>query len=337
MRGIAKAALLTACSFVLVCCSQRPSPGRLRLGFFPTLTHAAALVGIRRGDFQRALGSTAFEVKAFAAGPEAMEALFAGAIDAGYVGPMPALNGYLRSQGRALKIVAGAASGGAGFVVRRAAHIERAEDLHRKRLASPELGNTQDLALRLYLAEQGLNPREVGGDVQMVPVANADILQLMKSNQIDGAWVPEPWLTRLIHEAGGRLFLDERERWPSGRFATAVLVVSRRLLDERPDVAMQLVAAHVAVVRWIRAHPDEARAAVGEEIKARLGKALSAEELVEAFGHVEVTYDPLVQTLDQLSAGGRRLGYLPREPSIEGILDHRILDAALARQPARHP
>src|SRR6266542_5857797 len=199
------------------CRDAAPPPGSdeaapVRLGFFPNLTHAAALVGLLHGDLARGLAPAKLDATPFNAGPQAMEALFAGALGACYVGPAPALNGYLRSHGEKLVIVAGAAENGAGLVVRKDAGIAAARDLHGKKLATPQLGNTQDVALRRYLADEGLKTSDRGGDVQVLPLANADILALMKRKQLDGAWVPEPWLTRLLHEAGGTLFIDERTR-----------------------------------------------------------------------------------------------------------------------------
>src|SRR4051812_14110900 len=234
-------------------------PAALRLGFFPNLTHGPALVGLQRGDFAKALAPVPVEAKPFNAGPEAMEALFAGALDACYVGPAPAINGYLRSHGEALVIVAGAALNGAGLVVRKEANIHGPADLHGKKIASPQLGNTQDVALRMYLKENGLAPKDRGGDVRVMPLANADILALMKQKELDGAWVPEPWTTRLLDEAGGELLLDEKDRWPGKKFPTTVLVVTKKLAAEQPETVKKLVAAHVATIAWMKANPDEAR------------------------------------------------------------------------------
>jgi NitT/TauT family transport system substrate-binding protein len=335
------AMLRTAAALSLVCAlagcnrdAQRAArAGTLRIGYFPNLTHAAAMVALGRGSLQRALGpSVTIDAKLFNAGPEAMEALFAGALDACYVGPMPALNGYLRSRGEALTVVAGAASGGAGFVVREGAHIDGPEALHGKRIASPQLGNTQDIALRRYLADHGLKAKEHGGDVLVLPIANPDILSLMKSGQLDGAWVPEPWVTRLLHEAGGRLLVDERDRWPERRFPTALLVVTRALAAEHPDRVRALAQANAEAVDWIAAHPDEARALVADALKQRGQKPLPPDQMAEAWSRLDVTADPMERAIDRLAADAERLGYLPR-PSMERqalppLVDHRFLAAA---------
>lgn len=311
------------------CHKRAPAPPpSLRIGFFPNLTHAAALVGLARGELARGVAPLGVEPKPFNAGPEAMEALFAGALDACYVGPAPAINGYLRSHGEGLVIVAGAAEDGAGLVVRKAVNVRAPADLHGKKLASPQLGNTQDIALRVYLRDNGLRTKERGGDVQVLPLANADILSLMKQQQLDGAWVPEPWLSRLVDEADGTLFVDERERWPRKHFPTTVLVVTKKLLREQPDVVKRLVAAHVATVRWIAAHPDEARALVDDGLKKWAKKSLPPALLEKALARVTVSAELDEVALQKQIADGRSLGFLP-DGDTSGLIDRRFLDEAL--------
>ncbi|HEX9101262.1 MAG TPA: ABC transporter substrate-binding protein [Polyangia bacterium] len=315
----------------------RPAaPTSLRLGFFPNLTHGAALVGLQHGEFAKALAPLTVDAKPFNAGPEAMEALFAGALDACYVGPAPAINGYLRSHGEALVIVAGAAINGAGLVVRKEAGIRGPADLHGKKLASPQLGNTQDVALRVYLKDSGLLSKDRGGDVQILPLATADILGLMKQKELDGAWVPEPWTTRLVDEAGGTLLLDEKDRWPGKKFPTTVLVVTRKLLAEHPDTVKKLVTAHVETIAWMRAHPDEARALVDTGLQKWARKALPEELLKKAYANVEPSTELLEAELRKQLADGRALGFLPAG-DVGGLTDRRILDEVLAGAPAAGP
>jgi NitT/TauT family transport system substrate-binding protein len=312
--------------------SQAPTTlSSLRLGFFPNLTHAPALVGLQRGDFAKALAPLAVDSKPFNAGPEAMEALFAGALDACYVGPAPAINGYLRSHGEALVIVAGAALNGAGLVVRKEAGIHGPGDLHGKKLASPQLGNTQDVALRMYLKENGLASKDRGGDVQVMPLANADILALMKQKQLDGAWVPEPWTTRLIDEAGGELLLDEKDRWPDKKFPTTVLVVTKKLVAEHPEIVTKLVASHVATIAWMKANPDEARKLVDTGLQKWAKKALPEELLKKAYANVEPSAELLDRALEKQLADGRALGFLPAGDTT-GLTDRRFLDEALGKK-----
>ena len=305
------------------------APTTLRLGFFPNLTHGPALVGLQRGEFQRALQPLTVDAKPFNAGPEAMEALFAGALDACYVGPAPAINGYLRSHGEALVIVAGAAINGAGLVVRKEANIHGPADLHGKKLASPQLGNTQDIALRMYLKDNGLVPKDRGGDVQVLPLNNADILSLMKQKELDGAWVPEPWTTRLIDEAGGELLVDERDLWPDKKFPTTVLVVTKELLTRHPEIVQKLVDANVAAIAWMKAHPDEARALVDTGLQKWAKKALPEELLKKAYANVEPSAELLDAALKKQLADGRALGFLP-EGDVAGLTTRRFLDAAIA-------
>jgi NitT/TauT family transport system substrate-binding protein len=310
------------------------TPTTLRLGFFPNLTHGPALVGLLRGDFARALAPLTIDAKPFNAGPEAMEALFAGALDACYVGPAPAINGYLRSQGQALVIVSGAAQNGAGLVVRKEANIHGPNDLHGKKVASPQLGNTQDIALRMYLKDHGLQTKDRGGDVQLLPLANADILALMKQKELDGAWVPEPWTTRLIDEADGVLLVDERDRWPDKKFPTTVLVVTKTLATEHPEIVQKLVGANVATIAWMKANPDAARKLVDTGLQKWAKKALPEELLGKAYANVAPSPELLDAALQKQLADGRALGFLTGGEA-SGLTDRRFLDAALAGAGAR--
>lgn len=312
--------------------SKDAAPATLRLGFFATLTHGAALVALQRDELGRALAPVTVQPTPFHAGPAAMEALFAGALDACYVGPAPAINGYLRSHGEALVVVAGAALDGAGLVVRKTANIGGPADLHGKRIASPQLGNTQDIALRRYLADNGLATRDRGGDVQVLPLASSDILSLIKQRELDGAWVPEPWTTRLIDEADGTLLVDERDRWPDKKFPSALLVVTRALATAHPELVQKLVAVNASTIAWMKAHPDEARALVASGV-ARWGKrTLSPALLAKALAHVEPSAELLDAALAKQLADGRALGFLPAGDA-SGLVDHRFADAAAKAAP----
>jgi NitT/TauT family transport system substrate-binding protein len=299
----------------------------LRLGFFPNITHAPALVGLERGDFARGLAPISVAPKAFNAGPEAMEALFAGALDAVYVGPAPAINGYLRSQGQVLVVVAGAAQDGAGLVVRPAANIKSASDLRGKKLATPQLGNTQDIALRTYLHDQNMKTTDKGGDVQVMPLANADSFALFKRGQLDGAWVPEPWLSRLIDEAGGQLFLDERDRWPGKHFPTTILLVTKKLAQERPEVVQKLVNAHASTIAWMQAHDEEARALVDAALQKWAKKKLPPQVLQDAWSRVRFTTELMPEAIDKQLSDGRALGLVPSGGDLKDFIDGRFLAA----------
>jgi len=305
----------------------------LRVGHFPNITHSQALIGLARGDFQQALGpAVTLDVKVFNAGPSVIEALFAGQLDLAYIGPNPAINGYIKSEGEALRIVAGATSGGAVFVVHPNANITRPEDLAGKKIATPQLGNTQDVALRAYLAAHGLKPAENGGNVEVIPTDNPQILDLFRQAQIDGAWVPEPWASRLMIEGGGQLFLDERDLWPSGEFVTAHVIVSTRFLREHPDVVKAWLRAHVEVTQWAQENPEQARQLANAEIKRLSGKSLPQAVIDGAWSRLRVTYDPISASLVKSAESAYAAGFLKQQPDLSGIYDLTLLNEVLAEK-----
>ena len=327
--------ILWTCTFLGACSIGAPSNGAgsepvVRLAYFPNITHSQALIGLARGDFQQALGpAVRIEATAFNAGPSVIEALFAEQIDLAYIGPNPAINGYVQSDGRALRVLAGATSGGAAFVVRAEADIRTPADLHGKRLATPQLGNTQDVALRAYLVANGLETVEHGGDVEVVPTANPQILDLFLLGQIDGAWVPEPWASRLIVEANGELFLDERDLWPAGDFVTANIIVRTGFLQDHPDLVRSFLAAHVAVTQWMMEHSDEAQAIVNAEIERLTGRGLGDEVIAMAWSRLRPTWDPLSDSLRASAHAAFEAGFLSEEPDLTHIYDLALLNDVL--------
>src|SRR4051812_37682525 len=225
------------------------APAELRLGYFANVTHAAALIGVQQGFLADELGSTKLTTQVFNAGPDEVEALFAGGLDAAYIGPSPTVNAYGQSKGDALRIIAGAASGGAQLVVRDG--IDSPADLKGTTLASPQLGNTQDVALRTWLTDQGLkNSVQGGGDVTITPTANSDIPNLFDSGDLDGAWVPEPTASILALQHGGHVLVDEKDLWPGGRFVTTQLIVRAEFLQQHPDTVAALLRGHVKAVQF---------------------------------------------------------------------------------------
>jgi NitT/TauT family transport system substrate-binding protein len=305
----------------------------LRIGYFPNINHAQAVIGFGNGDFQKALGENVnIQTTVFNAGPSAIEALLAKRIDVTYVGPNPAINGYVVSDEKDLKIIAGASSGGASFVVRNDAGINSPKDFAGKKFASPQLGNTQDIALRSYLIKNGLKTTDQGGNVAAVAVANPDILTLFLKKQLDGAWVPEPWATRLVKEGNGRIFLDERSIWPGGKFVTANIAVSTDYLKNNPDIVSKVLAAHVNETLWINNHKDEAINAFNTQTKKLTGKSIPLDELKQAFSRIDFTYDPLKLSLFQSANNAYDLGFLAKgkpHPDLSGIFDLTILDQVL--------
>ena len=316
----------------------------LRIGYFPNLNHAQAVIGLQQdGDFQKILNTNSnnttkdvrVESFVFNAGPSAIEALFGGQIDVAYVGPNPAINGYLASNGQGLRVISGAASGGASFVIRNDSGIKSVNDLGGKKFASPQLGNTQDVSLRKYLVDNGFNTVDNGGNVTVVPVTPADILTLMLKNEIDGAWVPEPWATRLVKEANGRIFVDERELWPpDGKFVTANIIARTDYLNENPDIVKQFLQAHINKTIWINENKDqEVITAFNGALKKITGKTIPDDEIRDALTRLEFTFDPVEESLFKIADNAYELGYLDNGRSksdLSNIFDLTILNDILA-------
>jgi sulfonate transport system substrate-binding protein len=331
--GAMAAILLIAASAL----HAQQKPTVLRVGYFPNITHAQALVGRANGQFEKSLGAgVQVEWKAFNAGPSAIEALFANAIDLTYVGPNPTVAGYFRSQGAAVRVIAGAASGGASLVVRKDAGIQSASDFHGKKVATPQLGNTQDVALRSWMRANGLKSREKGGDVQVIPISNPDQLTLFLKGQIDAAWAPEPWAARLVHEGGGRIFLDERDLWPDHQFVITNIIVSPKFLKEHPDVVKNFLRTHVELTEWINKNPAQAKQIMNQQLQKETGKALPAEVLDEAFSRMQVTYDPIHSSLLKSTQQAFDEGFLGRtQPDLSGLYDLKLLNEVLSEKKAR--
>jgi NitT/TauT family transport system substrate-binding protein len=331
-RALARGAAVLCLPAILACTRgpDTPASGVIRVGYFPNLTHAQALVGLARGDFARTLEAGAIiEETVFNAGPSVIEAVLAKRIDLAYVGPNPAINGYVQSHGEALRIVAGATSAGAALVVLADAGITSPSDLAGKRLATPQLGNTQDVALRAYLAAHGLRTREKGGDVEVIPTPNPQIIDLIRQKQIHGAWVPEPWASRLVVEAGCAVLVDERELWPQGDFVTAHVIVSKAYLDAHSGVVKRWLDAHVAVTQWLVAHPAEAQSLVNRQIEKLTGKGLSAEVLARSWSAMRPTWDPIAASLVECANAAHAAGFLRENPDLSGIYDLTLLNEVL--------
>jgi len=301
----------------------------LRLGYFPNVTHATALVGVEKGIFAEDLGpGVTLRTNQFNAGPAAIEALFSGAIDATYVGPNPTVTGFTKSQGEAVRVVAGAASGGAFLVVRDG--IDSPADLKGKTLATPQLGNTQDVALRHWLKQQGLTSTLTGGgDVKIVPQENSQILDAYSAGAIDGAWVPEPNATRLV-DKGAKVLVDEKSLWPGGKFVTTNLIVNPSYLDEHPDVVKRLVQGSVDANAWLNANPAEAQKVVADAIARLSGKPLPDGVVAKAWANITFTDDPVPTSLITGAAHAAEVGTLEGgAPDLEGLYDLGPLNEVL--------
>ncbi|GAA4106565.1 ABC transporter substrate-binding protein [Actinomadura miaoliensis] len=298
----------------------------LRLGYFPNITHATALVGVQRGIFAKHLG-TAPRTSTFNAGPSAVEAVFSGAVDATFVGPNPTINAWARSHGKAIKVISGAASGGASLVVK--PEIKSIQDLRGKKIATPQLGNTQDVAVRHYLKSQGLTANKDGsGDVKIVPQENAQTLQTFAQGSIDGAWVPEPFASRLILENKGKRLLNEASLWPGGKFVVTNLIVRQDYAKEHPEQVKKLLQGVVEATDLINNNPDDAKKAVNEQLTKLSGKPLKPEILDSAFKEITFTTDPVASSLTQGARHAEEVGLL--EPvNLDGIYDLGPLNEVL--------
>jgi NitT/TauT family transport system substrate-binding protein len=321
---LAVAALAAACGGASAD-DKAGTPPTLRLGYFPNLTHASAVYGVASGTYARELGATTLKTQTFNAGPAEVEALFAGSLDAAYLGPGPAVNAFLKSKG-AVVLVAGATSGGAALVVR-----PGVTDLEGLKIADPQTGGTQDIALRTYLAGKGLKVDKQGaGDVTVVAQENSQTLDLFKAGKIDGAWVPEPWASRLVLDGGGTVLVDEKSLWPSGQFVTTNLLVRKAFLDKHPDVIEALIKAQVVANEEIAADPAKAKTVINDALKALTGKALKPAVIDRAFAQIELTVDPLAESLKTGADHAFGTG-LVKKGDLTGIYDLSVLESVTGK------
>jgi NitT/TauT family transport system substrate-binding protein len=332
---LAAALLITATAVSLAGCggdeagasNSSSAPVTLRLGYFPNLTHATAIVGVEDGIFAKALGKNKLKTQTFNAGPEATQALLSGALDATYIGPGPSTNAYAKSGGKAVRIISGATSGGAALVVK--PEITSVADLKGKKIASPQLGNTQDIALRSYLKDNGLETtKEGGGDVRIVPQDNSQTVDTFGTGDIDGAWVPEPTLSRLVND-GGKVLVDERTLWPGGKFVTTNLLVSTDFLTKHPDVVKQLIEGQVAANEALNKDPAHAQTVVGTAIGKLTGKPLDPKLVAQAWKTLTFTDDPLSSTLVTGAQHATDVGLLDKVDNLPGIYDLKLLNEVL--------
>ncbi|MBT2521916.1 ABC transporter substrate-binding protein [Arthrobacter sp. ISL-28] len=303
----------------------------LKLGYFGNITHAPALIGVNEGFIKNNLGSTKLSTQVFNAGPAAIEALNAGAIDATYIGPNPAINSFVKSKGESISIIAGAASGGAQLVVK--PEIKTAADLKGKTLASPQLGGTQDVALRAWLGKQGYktNP-DGGGDVAINPTENAQTLKLFQSGKLDGAWLPEPWASRLVLQAGAKVLVDEKDLWDGsltgkpGEFPTTILIVNKKFAAEHPETVEGLLKGHVQAVKWLNDAPAaEKTTKVNAALKETAGKALQQNVIDRSLQNIVFTVDPLAGAFKKLLQDGVDAG-TTKQADLNGIFDLTALN-----------
>ena len=330
----AAVALALLSSLGVSACAGTPAAGTpltVTLGYFPNLTHAPALVGVEKGTYAAALGQgVQLRTVTFNAGPAALEALNAGSVDITFIGPNPTITGFTRSKGQALRVISGAAANGAALVVSK--DITTPAQLKGRRLATPQLGNTQDVALRSWLKEQGLSAdASGGGDVSIKPQENADTLNAFKNGQIAGAWVPEPWATRLVQEGGGKVLVDEKTLWPDGKYVTTNILVRRAFLEEHPDLVKKVLQGHLASLDYIAKNSADAQKATNDQIEKLTQKRLPDAVVSAAWPNLTFTYDPLAATLQKSADAAKSVGQL-QDTNLSKIYDLKILNELLQAQ-----
>jgi NitT/TauT family transport system substrate-binding protein len=311
--------------------AKKLSTDQVRIGYFPNLTHATALVGLKEGFFQQQLGATKIKQATFNAGPAEIEALNAGSIDIGWIGPSPSINGYTQSKGSSLRIISGSASGGVKLVVN-PKKIKTLADVKGKKIATPQLGNTQDVALLNWIKTQGwkVDAESGKGDVSVVRTDNKITPDAFKNGSIDGAWVPEPTASKLVDE-GGKVLLDESSLWPNKQFVITNVIVSQKFLSAHPDVVDAVLRGSVKTNAWINANPDQAKADANAQLKALTQKALPASQLDPAWKSITVLDDPLASTAKAEAQHAVSTGLL-KAPKLDGIYDLAPLNKILKEQ-----
>jgi len=309
--GIAGIVLLSVLGITLS--SDTSHENKIRIAYFPNIGHAVPIVGIEKGFFEESIGNqTKIETRVFDSGPQAIEALFANSIDVAYVGPGPAINGFLNSENHNVKILAGAASGGASFIVHPNSEINSVSDFAGKKIAAPQIGNTQDVSLRHYLSENGLKPAEKGGSVIVYNISNPDIYILFVKGEIDGAWVAEPWATILETELGGKRLFHEEELWPDNEFASVLLIGNVDYIEKNPTIISNFLNSHHDTVIWINQHPIETRNVFNDFLNSHLGQSLSDDVVDIALSNLVITADPLPNSVFSFAERADALGYLGR-------------------------
>lgn len=308
-------------STILIESSEAKQESKIRIAFFPNIGHLVPIIGSEKGIFSNSFDNeTVIETHLFDSGPQVIESLFAKSIDLAYVGPGPTINGFIQSEKNDLKILAGAASGGASFIVHPNSKINSINDISGKRIAAPPIGNTQDVSLRTYLSENNLKPIEKGGTVVVLNTANPEIFTLFAKGDIDAAWVPESWATILIQELNGTRLFYEEDLWPNKQFASVLLIGRTDYIESNPQVIQAWVDSHKETVTWINNNPGESKLIFQQFIKKTLGRSLPEKIIDDSFSNIEITSDPIVGSIYTFAQRADSLGYLGRHGyDLDGI------------------
>lgn len=312
--------------------AEKP-PREVRIGYFANVTHAQAVLGVSSGDLQAAVAPAALKTRLFNAGPSLIEALFAGELDLAYVGPSPAINGHLQSRGRGLRVVAGAAANGVVIVAAPDSGIQKLEDLKDRRIATPQLGNTQDMSARHYLTSTLGQPNADN----VLPIPNSELSSMMSRGQIDAAWAVEPWGARLVADAGGTIIAEEKDLWPGGEFVLTLVVVSPEFLAGHPDVVEAVLRVHTEWTRRLSTDPASLGSDLADALSELTGKRLEPKVVADALTRVKFTNDPIPESLETFARWSYDLGLAKGIPSIPALLDTTILDRIRAARPAPDP
>jgi NitT/TauT family transport system substrate-binding protein len=330
MKKIFKFIPIIVIFLLVVSCSKSDQDDntKVRIGYFPNITHSQALIGKSGDQFQKTIGNNEIEWKMFNAGPLEMEAMLAGELDIAYIGPGPAINGYVKSKGD-IKIIAGATNAGAILISRKDLKLSNLQDLAGKKIVVPQFGNTQDLTLRYLLNKNGLKDTTKGGNVEIRQVANPDVKVLLEKGDIDAALVPEPWGSTLIKEIGANVILDYNKLWRDGNYSTAVVIARKDFIEKYPDIVEKFLTTHVELSEETLTNTDQTKQIVNDEINSITKKALSKDVLDEAFGRMTVTYDPQKDSIIDFADLSLEIGTLKEKPDTNGLFDLSILNKVL--------
>ena len=301
---------------------------KIRVAFFPSIGHIIPIVGLEEKIFEKGIGEEKqIETKLFDSGPQVIESIFSGSIDVAYVGPGPIINGFLKSDGKDIKILSGAASGGASFIIQPNSGLESLENFDGKRIASPQISNSQDVSLRHYLESHGLKSVENGGTVFVLNISNPDIYTLFAKGDIDGAWVPEPWATILVQELDGIRLFNEEKLWPNEEFASVLLIVRTEYLENNPETIQKWVESHEKTVTWINSNPDKSKSLFSSFLIDYMGKSLPTKIIDESFSNISITSDPIKNSVIIFAERADSLGYLGRDGyNLDGIFYNAVLN-----------
>lgn len=320
--GMAALALAAGCSRAA---EEKPAAAQgdateVRLGYFPNVTHTPAIIGVKKDFYTKELGSTKLTTQTFNAGPDEVNALLGKSLDIAFIGSGPAINAFTKSNG-AIQLISGAVSGGAQLVTK--PDITSPAQLAGKNIATPQLGNTQDVALKKYIAQQNLQ------GVKITNLDNSKTLDAFKKGDLDGAWLPEPWSSRLVLDAGAKVLLDEKTLWPDGRFPTTVIIVRSEFLQQHPQTVQAVLRGHLKAIDWAKANEADAKTVVNSALKELAGSSLSQPVLDRAFSGIEQTADPIASTFPQLAKDSVTAQIVKTVADLKGFADFSALNEAL--------